>query len=194
VLDLGCGQALLAAVLLAARRQFDAGVWPDGWPAPPAHLVLYGIEMQDGIAQWGRIALGSDVRIETGNAAGASLPEADVIVLFDVLHYLEPDAQTQLLKQAAGALKGVGRMLVRVADAAAGLSFQLTRLADRLGSATHFRQLRRSPRLHCRTAAEWISLLQSLGFEVEIQPIDRRAARANLLLHARTGAVGLPDV
>ena len=47
VIDLGCGQALLASVLLAARRQFETGLWPDDWPAPPANLLLHGIEFQD---------------------------------------------------------------------------------------------------------------------------------------------------
>ena len=187
VIDLGCGQGLLAALLLAARRQFDTGIWPEAWPAPPANLLLHGIELQDEIAQWGRTALGDAVRIETGNVAGAVLPEADVIVLLDVLHYLEVDAQLQLLENAVRALAGGGRLLMRVADASAGLSFHLTRLADRLGTSLHFRR-RRSPRMTCRTAAEWTSLLQKLGFQVGVEPIDGRTPFANVLLHARIGA------
>ena len=30
-LDLGCGQAVLAAWLLAARDRFESGAWPAGW-------------------------------------------------------------------------------------------------------------------------------------------------------------------
>ncbi len=190
VIDLGCGQGLLAAVLLAARRQFESGVWPEAWPAPPADLRLRGIELQDEIAQWGRIALGGDVRIETGNISGAVLPEADVIVLLDVLHYLEADAQLQVLETAVRALKGGGRLLMRVADASAGLSFQLTRLTDRLGTLSHFRQRSSWPRITSRTAAEWTSLLQSLGFQVGVEPLDGRTPLANVLLHARLGARG----
>lgn len=187
VIDLGCGQGLLAAVLIAARRQFAAGDWPEGWPAPPAQLQLHGIELQDEVAEWGRKALGPEVRIETGNVSEAVLPEADVIVLLDVLQYLDRDAQRHLLERAARALRDGGRLLLRVADAAAGLPFHLTRWADRLGSWLPFRSHRRAPRLTCRTAAEWIALLESLGLQVGVEPIDGPSPFANVLLSARRG-------
>jgi SAM-dependent methyltransferase len=190
VVDLGCGQSLLASVLLAARRQFETGAWPRAWPAPPANLLLHGIELEDEIAQWGRIALGDAVRIETGNVSESVLPAADVIVLLDVLHYLDQDAQSRLLENAAHALQGGGRLLMRVADASAGLSFHLTRLGDRLGTLSHFGQRMRFPRMTCRTATQWTSLLRQLGFQVEVEPIDGRTAFANVLLHARIGARG----
>jgi hypothetical protein len=192
VIDLGCGQSLLAAVLVAARRQFESGVWPKAWPPPPADLHLRGIELHDQIAQWGRMALGNDVRIETGNICGAVLPEADVVVLLDVLHYLETNAQLQVLETAVGALKAGGRLLMRVADASAGLSFHLTRLADRLGTLSQLGQRNSWPRISCRTASEWTALLRNLGFQVEIEGLDGRAARANVLLHARIGLVENP--
>jgi SAM-dependent methyltransferase len=185
VIDLGCGQGLLAAVLLAARRQFEMGVWPEAWPPPPANLLLHGIELEDEIAQWGRIALGKDVRIETADVSEAMLPAADMVVLLDVLHYLERNAQLRLLENAARALARGGRLLMRVADASAGLTFRLTRIGDRLGTWLHFRQRMRSPRMTFRTASEWIALLQTLGFRVEVEPIDGRNPFANVLLHAR---------
>ncbi len=188
VVDLGCGQSLLASILLAARRQFEAGAWPRAWPAPPANLRLHGIELEEEIAQCGRIALGDAVRIETGNVAECALPAADVIVLLDVLHYLDRDAQSRLLENAARALQGGGRLLMRVADASAGLSFHLTRLGDRLGTLSHFGQRMRFPRMVCRTTAEWTALLRKLDFQVEVEPVDGRTALANVLLHARIGA------
>ncbi len=187
VSDLGCGQGLLAAVLLAARRQFEAGVWPEAWPAPPANLLLHGIELEEEIAQWGRIALGNDVRIETGDVSEAVLPPADVFVLLDVLHYLEVNAQVRLLDNAARALACGGRLLMRVADASAGLAFHLTRIVDRLGTLSRFGQRMRSPRMTFRTAAEWTALLQSLGFRVCVESIDARNTLANVLLHAQMG-------
>ena len=36
ILDLGCGQGLLAAWLLSARQLYDAGDWSAECPAPPA--------------------------------------------------------------------------------------------------------------------------------------------------------------
>jgi hypothetical protein len=35
ILDLGCGQGLLAAWLWAAARAYESGAWPRFWPPPP---------------------------------------------------------------------------------------------------------------------------------------------------------------
>jgi SAM-dependent methyltransferase len=118
------------------------------------------------------------------------LPEADVVVILDVLHYLEADAQLQVLGNAARALKGGGRLLFRVADASAGLSFHFTRLADRFATLSHPRQRSNWRRITSRTAAEWTSLLQSLGFQAGVEPLDGRTQFANVLLHARMEARG----
>ena len=44
VLDLGCGHAILASLMLAAQARCEAGHWPAGWPAPPSALQWHGIE------------------------------------------------------------------------------------------------------------------------------------------------------
>ena len=41
-LDLGCGQAVFASWLLAARRRFERGNWPDNWPPPPHEHTAQG--------------------------------------------------------------------------------------------------------------------------------------------------------
>jgi SAM-dependent methyltransferase len=188
VIDLGCGQSLLAGVLLAARRQFEIGVWAKTWPPPPANLLLQGMEREEEVAQWGHLALGNDVRIEIGDVSEAVLPAADVVVLLDVLHYLEANAQLRLLQNVARALARGGQLLMREADASAGLAFHLTRIVDRFGTLSHFGQRMRLPRMTFRTAAEWTALLQTLGFRVGVEPIDGRNPFANVLLHARIGA------
>ena len=43
VLDLGCGQGLLFALLHAAESQYQRGSWPDNWPPPALGLDLHGI-------------------------------------------------------------------------------------------------------------------------------------------------------
>src|SRR5690242_11493266 len=45
ILDLGCGQGLLAAWLLAAQRCYTHGGWPAGWPPPPELRSYRGIEI-----------------------------------------------------------------------------------------------------------------------------------------------------
>ena len=52
VLDIGCGQGLLASWLLSAKTMHAAGDWPADWPAAPTPRALYGIElMQKDVAR-----------------------------------------------------------------------------------------------------------------------------------------------
>ena len=59
VLDLGCGQGILLSLLVAAREQYLAGTWPEGWPAPPGTLRLRGIEQRRADVRRARLALGA---------------------------------------------------------------------------------------------------------------------------------------
>jgi SAM-dependent methyltransferase len=57
--DLGCGQGSLIAILLAARSAQAAGQWPDDWPAPPAGLQLYGVDLRPAAVRYAKTAFGS---------------------------------------------------------------------------------------------------------------------------------------
>lgn len=181
VLDLGCGQFPLAALLLAASEQHTRGIWPAGWPSPPAASQLMGIEIDATSADLGRQALGERVSVQTRDLRDADLPDADVVALFDVLHYLNDAEQRVLLAKIAHSLRGGGTLLIRVADAGAGWRFGVTRMVDRW---TVFTRGRVSDGFYCRTIAEWSSLLRSYGFRVARQPMSQGTPFANILLTA----------
>jgi SAM-dependent methyltransferase len=184
ILDLGCGQGLLAAVLIAARRQFEAGAWPTGWPAPPAAMQWYGIELQERAANWARFALAGSASVQIGDLRHAVLPDADAVFILDVLHYLEPEAQRRVLDHAAHALRAGGTLFMRVADTAAGLRFGFTRVADRFSAMMRGQ---RAPQQQHRSLADWTAMLQSFGFAVEAEPMSSGTPFANILLTARAG-------
>ena len=45
ILDLGCGQGLLASWLRAALLCYESGSWPQGWPPAPTPRSTRGIEL-----------------------------------------------------------------------------------------------------------------------------------------------------
>jgi len=184
ILDLGCGQGLLAAVLIAARRQYETGAWPMDWPAPPSTTQLYGIELQERSANWARIALAGEASIQTGDLRDAVLPEADVVFILDVLHHLEPHAQQCVLEKVAHALRAGGTLFMRIADSTAGLRFGFTRVADRF-SVMMRRQ--RVPPHHHRSPADWTAMLHRFGFAVEVESMSAGTPFANVLVTARAG-------
>lgn len=186
VLDLGCGHAILASLMLAARARHEAGHWPAGWAAPPSGLQWHGIEWERAAAQRARITLGNRVTIRTADLRHAPLPEADIVVLIDVLHYLEPDAQVSLLERVAQSLRGGGQLILRVADVSAGWRFYLGKTADRVGSVLTARTM---PRHYHRPIDEWLRLLDSLGFSPSVEPASAGKSFANVLVWAKVPAI-----
>ena len=182
VLDLGCGQGLLFALLHAAESQYQRGAWPDSWPAPARGLDLHGIELRESEVAIARKALGSTASITSLDLSDGEIPRANVITLFDVLHYLDADAQVNLIKRIANAISPGGLLLVRDADAAAGFSYRVTHFAERLAAICrgHFNQ-----RFHFRSRAEWNALLSESGFAIETLPMSEGTPFANMLWVAR---------
>ena len=182
LLDLGCGQGVLLALLVAACEQHRAGRWPADWPAPPSGLSLRGIEVLRADVRRARHALGGDAEIEEADLRVARVTPSDVIVLLDVVHYLEPPAQERLLAAVADALPPGGLFLMRVGDVTAGGAALLTRVVDHLVTLARGAGLHR---FHCRTIPQWIATLERLGFTVSAELQSAGTPFANVLLVAR---------
>jgi SAM-dependent methyltransferase len=181
ILDLGCGQGLLAAWLAAAARCWAAGCWPAGWPPPPRQTRWHGIELMPRDIERARGALGSDAALTLGDIRRVEFGAADAIVVLDVLHYLGFEDQRRVLTRVRAALASPGLLLLRVGDRAGGLRFRCTLWVDRAALLARGHGL--SP-LHCRSIAQWRSLLQECGFESEPVPMSQGTPFANVMLIA----------
>jgi len=168
VLDLGCGQGLALCLLAEASRS--------------AKLRLFGIERSPEQVRRARLALGGDGAVEQRDLREAALPPSDAILLFDVIHYLEPREQDALLARIAAALAPGGSLLMRVCDDGARARAALTRAADRFGAL--FRG-ERIWRLAGRSAADWIGALERLGLSARAEPASQGTPFANVLITAR---------
>ncbi len=184
-LDLGCGQAVFASWLLAARRMYEQGDWPADWPEPPRVLELRGYELMASDVARARAALADrepQVSIRRGDICRTDFGQVDVVTILDVLHYIDHAAQEDVLRRARAALPNHGLLITRVGDAAAGLPF---RICDWLDRAVILVRWRRRPVLWCRTLADWVKLLEGVGFEVEAMPMSEGKPFANVMLVAR---------
>jgi len=184
ILDLGCGQGLLAAWLDAARRRNDERphLWPTDWQPPPRPISFRGIELQRRDVWRAQVALGSRADFEVGDIAEADFGTVDAIVILDVLHYLDAHAQVRVLQRARAALSPAGIMLLRVGDAGSGIRFTVGHCIDWTVMATHYR---RRPRMFCRSVPDWQHLLTAMGFRSEPRPMSAGTPFANTLLIAR---------
>ena len=187
ILDLGCGQGLLAAWLLAARQLYDAGEWPAEWPAPAQVADIRGVDMLASDIRRARRALATPAHFELGDMREVDFEQADVVVIMDVLHYVDIPAQEDVLRRVRAALPRGGLLLTRVGDARAGWGFQLSNWVDR--TVAFFRG-NRLPPLHCRPLADWIQSIEALGFRVETTPMNGDLPFANVMLVARLDGLG----
>jgi len=183
ILDLGCGQGLLAATLRAADSLYAHGHWPATWPDAPEAPQVRGIEVLPRDVERARRAIGAFATIEQGDIRTAPFGTADVAVLLDVLHYIARDEQDSVLARVRAALSPKGVLLLRVGDAAGGLPFALSNWVDHVADLARGRRL---SRLHCRSMGEWVTALNQLGFQVQTVPMSQGTPFANVLLVARS--------
>lgn len=168
VLDLGCGQGLLAALLSVA---------------PGMRIASYrGIELMARDVARAHRALGAHCGVEPGDIRRADFDSADVVVILDVLHYMARAEQDAVLRRVRDALAGGGVLLLRVGDAAAGLPFAFSNWVD---WAVVLARGHGATRFHCRSVAQWRSALEALDFEVQAEPMSQGTPFANVLMRAR---------
>jgi SAM-dependent methyltransferase len=184
ILDLGCGQGLLAAWLLAAEVCYESGAWPQGWPPAPKPRCTRGIELMPRDVERARAALGPACDISQGDIRNAEFGSTDAVVILDVLHYMRKEDQLQVLRRVRSALPAHGLLLLRVGDADGGIRFRYSQWVDRL--VMLFRG-HASVATHCRSVAQWRELLHECGFEVQATPMSEGTRFANVLLigHAK---------
>jgi SAM-dependent methyltransferase len=184
ILDLGCGQGLLAAWLVAAQRRSDERphLWPADWLAAPRPTSFRGIELRKQDVQRARKALGDKAEFEVGDITKADFGTADAVVILDVLHYLDYQSQLRVLDRVRAALASGGILLLRVGDAGSGMRFTIGKYIDQTVLLTHHH---RAPRVYCRSACEWRDLLTAGGFQCEALPMSAGTPFANILLIGR---------
>jgi len=188
VLDLGCGQGLLASLLAAVDHHHRDRGWPEDWAHPPVLARYTGIELMPRDVERARAAFASsglDAAVLCGDICQVSLPASDVVVILDVLHYFPHAAQAELLQRVRQALGPRGRLLLRIGDAADRRRFRVSQWVDR--TVTRVRGHRVTPTF-CRPLDEWRQLLEGLDFRVQSLPMSRGTPFANVLLVADLGA------
>jgi SAM-dependent methyltransferase len=184
VLDIGCGQGLLASWLLSAREFAARGDWPAQWPKAPVPAAMRGIERMPRDVARARAALGNAAEFVVGDMCRADFGKADAVVVLDVLHYVDYAAQDDVLSRIRAALSPSGVLVLRVGDAAGGWPFRFSVWVDHVVT---FVRGHRNSRLYCRSLEDWKAALTRLGFAVQSLPMNEGTPFANILLVARLG-------
>jgi len=167
LLDVGCGQGLMLGLLIEAEDAVRGSTWPKERPLPPRFDRLVGVETRSRVARLADSALGPRAQILRADARSIELEDCSAVLLFDVLQMMSRDGQASLLGTIERALAPDGVILVREADAAAGLRFSLVRVFNRLKAlfVGAWRQ-----EFNYRNRDEWVACFRSFGWQVDLWP------------------------
>ena len=188
VLDIGCGQGLLASLFCACDELARRGAWPEHWASPPTGARYTGIEMMPRDVTRAMAAIGmlpSAPQVHCADMRHIELPAADAVVILDALHYVDHATQADLLQRVRATLAPHGRLLLRVGDAARRRRFAASQWVDRVVTSLRGHRV---PPTFCRRLTDWTALLQRIGFEVEALPMSRGTPFANVLLCCNVAA------
>lgn len=166
VLDIGCGQGLMLALLVEAGR--------DG--------RLIGIETRPRMAYLARVALGAKADVLEADARQVEFDRSSTAILFDVLQMMPPPEQEALLTRIVASLEPGGVILVREADASAGWRYQMVRVSNHLkarviGSGEWSR--------YYRPREQWLECFDRVGLITEVCATPSRNPLGNVLFRAR---------
>lgn len=106
------------------------------------------------------------LRFEHADALSYTLPESDVFILNDVLHYMNSERQQELLVKCAEQLRPQGMIIIRDGNTADTRKHQLTRFTEWL--STRIISFNKTSEELCFTSAAQIGrIAQECGMEVE---------------------------
>ena len=95
--------------------------------------VLHGCDLDAGRVKTAGLALsGLQAHVSVADVRSYHLPEAGLILIIDVLQYLEADDQRALLRRCSAALHPGGRLIFRLPDMKRGFYSWTTNLLDRI--------------------------------------------------------------
>lgn len=158
ITDIGCGFGPLCYMLsMVSEKRKILGIDYD--------------EDKIAVAQHGWLC-NDRLRFEHGDALKSPLPESDVFILNDMLHYMSYEHQHELLVKCAGLLRAGGMIIVRDGDASNTQKHWLTRFTELL--STRIISFNKTKEELCFTSATQISgIAKECGMEIETIQNDK---------------------
>jgi len=162
ILDLGSGHGLLALALSMGSGQREIiGIDHD---QSRVRLAERAAARQESLSK-PRFEVG-DLENAVSTFASGSLSG---IAMIDILHYLSPESQAALIREAARVLQPGGVLAVREVDPEGGAAAVWNRFYENVATRIGFTQSART-HLEFRSVSGWTSLLETAGFDVRSQP------------------------
>ncbi|MBP5365581.1 MAG: 1-acyl-sn-glycerol-3-phosphate acyltransferase [Bacteroidales bacterium] len=177
ICDIGCGYGPLDFMLALHRRQRAiVGIDYDADKIQTAQNSFLCRQLN---------AQGSSMRFEAANAAEYDLPESDVFVLNDVLHYMPYETQRTVLERCFAKLNNGGMVIVRDGNTEKTEKQKVTALTERF--STRIFNFNKTEGELCFTNTSTIrGIAAANGFSCETHEKEKRTSNTIYILRRRT--------
>ncbi len=126
-------------------------------------------------------AANGDASFAVGDVGETDWPMVDTVLMIDVLHYVPPATQADVVLRAARALRPGGRLLIRESDARARGSW-ITRVTERLSVWTGYNEGRGT---YLEGAGALRGVVESTGLRCSTERVSTKALSDFLLVGHR---------
>lgn len=167
ITDVGCGLGPLSYVL--SLLSADRTVLGIDYDADKIAIAQHGWLKRENLS------------FAYGNALEYDLPNSDVFVLNDVLHYMKPEEQDFLIRRCADRLNDCGKIILRDGDSSNAKKHKLTRLTE-VFSTKILGFNKTDGELCFSSEAQIRSIAQSCGLRVEALPNDKYTSNTIYIL------------
>jgi SAM-dependent methyltransferase/uncharacterized protein (DUF2062 family) len=177
VLDVGTGRGQLPIVLLELGRA--GSVTGFDWDGDKIEAAQAAVAREPAL----------DARFLQADmtADDTAYPDADTVLLVDVIHYLPLAEQDRVLERAAAAVRPSGRLLLREADTERGWRSWVTLLEERVFTALRFN---RGAQVTFRPARTIVERLEAAGLSCRVEPAWGKTPFSNVLIVGERPAGG----
>lgn len=165
IIDLGCGDGFFANYLAIASKNRN----------------VYGIELNKARIKEADKGL-KNTKFLNGDITKKEMPNADVIILFHVLHHLNSyNQQKKLLKECSGKIKKGGKLLIVEVEPKISYKYLLAWLVDHFLVPWIFEKRFYSP-IYFRSSKEWIDIVDSMGFKSRVFNLEQGKPFPHILI------------
>ncbi|HVO43977.1 MAG TPA: class I SAM-dependent methyltransferase [Aggregatilineales bacterium] len=167
IVDLGCGHGLFTQLM--AREAQDR--------------TVIGVDLDEHKVALAKTLCVPNLRFEVGDLAAVELPPVDALIILDVFYLVPYAVQEALLRACARRLGHGGVILLKDMAEVPRWKVALNWLEETL--AVRVLRITLGGEFYFRSRAGWTRLFESLGFSVEVIPLDRGYYHPHVLLVAR---------
>lgn len=165
IIDLGCGDGFFANYLALTSKNRD----------------IYGVELNKARIKDANKGL-QNTKFINGDITKKEIPDADVIILFHVLHHLNSyNQQEKLLKKCLQKIKRGGKLLIVEVEPKISYKYLLAWLVDHFLVPWIFDKKLYSP-IYFRNSNEWTNLTNSIGFKSKVFNLEKDKPFTHIIL------------